>query len=73
VKKVSITGDKLSIVAGRAKWGYSLNEPQQGGLAIRMVLGTGIEWCTAAVAGKVDVTDKFIGESTAPPVACAPF
>jgi len=37
------------------------------------VLGTGIEWCTAAVAGKVDVTDKFIGESTAPPVACAPF
>jgi hypothetical protein len=73
VKKVSITGDKLSISAGRAKWGYSLDEPQQGGLAIRMVLGTGIEWCTAAVAGKVDTTDKFIGESTAPPVACAPF
>jgi hypothetical protein len=49
VWKVYIKGTKLSLRGGRTAWGYTLDEPSQGTLALRLTLGTGITWCTDAV------------------------
>ncbi len=48
VWKVWIKGTKISIRGGKALWGYTLDEPSQGMIGLRLTLGTGITWCTEA-------------------------
>lgn len=50
VWKVWIKGTKISIRGGKSAWGYTLDEPSQGTIGLRLTLGTGITWCTEAVA-----------------------
>jgi DNA-binding beta-propeller fold protein YncE len=73
VKTITIANDKLSISGGKGNWPYSLDEPQQGAIAMRLTLGTGVEWCSAAVAGKIDLPDKFVGLRMPPPAECPTF
>ena len=68
-----MSADEIALSGGREKWGYTLDEATQGSIAVRLVLGTGAQWCTGAVTPKVDVRDKFQALPTPPPAACVSF
>ena len=70
IRTVTVKSDAISVRGGKALFCYSLNEPQQGTMAVRLTFGDGAEWCTAApaktsgnppVAGKNDTVDRFTG------------
>ena len=80
VQKVKVKADELSIKAGKSGWGFTLDEPRQGRIAVRLQLGTAEPWCSEASAklsgkagtsAKNDRVDRFIGETkTRPPEQC---
>jgi hypothetical protein len=81
VKTVTILTDKVTIKGGKAGWGYTLDEPAQGRVAVRLALGTGVAWCADAPAkasgtppstAKHDKVDKFIGAKNTPAPASCP-
>lgn len=82
IRKVVVKDDHLSLKGGRESWCYTLDEAQQGMIGLRLVLGSGIEWC-AEVAAKLtgnppaadqnDRVDKFRGERDAPPPSSCPI
>jgi len=65
---------------GKANWGYTLNQPSQGRIAVRPQLGTNATWCADALAktsgnppstASNDHVDKFTAQPrTAPPSRC---
>ncbi len=80
IKLVNLKSDKLVIKGGKANFAYDLDEPSQGNIAVRLSLGTTIEWCAEARAktsgnppspAKNDKRDKFKAErKTAAPALC---
>ncbi len=79
IRTVTVRSDTISVRGGKALFCYTLDEPQQGTMAVRLVFGDGAEWCTAApaktsgnppVAGKNDTIDRFTGAPKTPPAAC---
>ncbi len=80
IRTVTVKADTITVRGGKALFCYTLNEPQQGTMGVRLALGDGAEWCTAAaaktsgdppVAGKNDTVDRFTGApKTAPAAAC---
>lgn len=80
IRKVIVKEDILVIVGGRENWCYTLDEQSQGRIGLRLVLGTGVEWCSESPAKaqgnpptteQNDRVDKFHGErDTAPPAVC---
>jgi DNA-binding beta-propeller fold protein YncE len=82
ITKVKVKTDRLSVRGGKENWGYTLDEPSQGRVAVRVILGaTG--WCAEApakLAGtppsteKTDRQDRFVGaRNSPPPAACPPL
>lgn len=62
LQKIWIKRNKITLKGGYGAWGYSLDEPSQGALAVRLTLGTGITWCTVAypyATGTPPSTEKF--------------
>lgn len=62
VQKIWIKQNKITLKGGYGAWGYSLDEPSQGALAVRLTLGTGITWCTVAhpyATGTPPSTEQF--------------
>lgn len=49
ITKVYVKRHKVSIRGGKLAWGYTLDEPSQGTIAVRLTLGTGVTYCTDAV------------------------
>jgi DNA-binding beta-propeller fold protein YncE len=82
VKSVKLTPDKLSVKGGDVLWPYTLDEPAQGRISVRLTIGTGADWCAESPAKtkgtppsseKNDLPDKFIGARKAPaPASCPP-
>ena len=73
VQQITILNDKLVVKGGREFFAYSLDEPSQGRIAIRLTLGTDVQWCTEATA-RQDETDKFVANSNTPaPATCPDF
>ncbi len=80
VKTVLLKSDKLIVKGGKANFDYDLDEPSQGRVVVRLVLGSTIEWCAEArgktsgnppSTAKNDRQDRFKGErKTAAPAAC---
>lgn len=80
VDQVSISADHLTVRASGPGWTYTLDEPQQSRVALRLDLG-GSAWCAEAPArtrgnppssAPYDAPGKFIGQAKAPPPAvCA--
>lgn len=73
VSKLVMKADLVSVRAGGAGFGYSLDEPQQGRVGLRLTLG-GTEWCTDAPAksARDDVPGKFTATPKTPaPTTCA--
>src|SRR5262249_19986052 len=67
--------DGLVVRGGRSGWPYTLTEPAQGGVALRLQTGTGTRWCAVAApkaqAASNDRVDHFTG-SGGVPAFCPP-
>lgn len=77
ILKIYVRPYKLYVRGGGVGWGYTLNEASQGRIAVRLKLGTGIEWCAEAPphppATAYDHTDRFQSAKADAPVPCPPF
>jgi hypothetical protein len=76
IKRVVLQSDSLVIKGGGGSWCYSLDEPSQGRVGIRLTLGRGIEWCSDAPAKPTegaDRVDKFVAQPKTPPPASCPL
>jgi hypothetical protein len=75
IKKIRLARGRL-IVTGKGDGIYELAGATQGEMALRLQLGTGIEFCASAPArspaSKFDSTRKFLGEKDVPPPAECP-
>lgn len=75
ITRVTIKADTITVKGGKGAWGYTLDEPFQGRVALRLEVGSagaGGRWCADAPgrAGR-DMLDKFLGEKrTLPPTTC---
>jgi hypothetical protein len=82
IKRITVRVDSLTVRGGGAQWGYTLEEPSQGRVAVRLTLGSAAGWCADAPAkargnppttARYDTVDKFVAEpKTPPPAACPP-
>jgi hypothetical protein len=74
IRRVVVQPDTLIIEGGGSSWCYSLDEPSQGRVGMRLTLGSGIEWCAEAPAKsgeRNDRVDRFMAQpKTSPPAAC---
>jgi YVTN family beta-propeller protein len=78
IQRVLMKKNQLTIKGGKSGFTYTLNEPQQGSVAV--ILGMGSQtWCASALAkrsghppstAKNDHIDKFIGQPNALPATC---
>lgn len=84
IKKVVVKANKITVKGAKAGWPYTLNEARQGRMALRLSLGVdsgGVDWCAEAAARRTrtkpptteknDRVDRFKGEKSGPPTACA--
>jgi hypothetical protein len=73
VRKVVLKADALTVTAKGAGFGYSLDEPSQGSIAVRVTAGSVTTWCGLSMprAG-LDVQDKFTGLTDSPAPAVCP-
>jgi hypothetical protein len=73
VTGVVLRADGLSIKGGRSQWTYTLNEPGQGRIALRLQMG-GTVWCAEAPPKPGnpanDRVDRFVGRKDALPSSC---
>jgi DNA-binding beta-propeller fold protein YncE len=77
---VDVRADALKVVARGAAFGFTLDEPRQGRVGVRLALGDAVEWCTETAAklsgrprttDRNDTRDKFVGRpKTAAPSFC---
>ncbi|MFQ5665884.1 MAG: hypothetical protein ACE5I7_05565 [Candidatus Binatia bacterium] len=76
VQRVVVKPDTIRIRAGKSDWLYTLDEPTQGRIAVRLRLGTAVQWCADVppkAAPTHDRQDFFRGEPKTPaPPACPP-
>jgi hypothetical protein len=74
IAKLVLTSDGDLVLTGKgAAWGYTLNEPAQGLVAVRLQLGSGPVWCTVfpPKSANNDRVDKFVSaKNPAQPAGC---
>ena len=74
VRTITVTNDRVIVGGGGSAWPFTLDEPRQGTIAVRLALGTGSAWCAvvparAAANGDTtpnDARDLFNGQPDAP-------
>ena len=68
-----VKNDLLKVKARGASFGYTLNEPSQGSLAVRITAGSEVAWCGLSMAEPgFDVQDSFGREGFPSPAAYPP-
>jgi sugar lactone lactonase YvrE len=81
ISRVIVKADQVKVKGGRENWAYTLDEPSQGRVAVRLQLGGGPTWCAAAPARASgnppsttgnDQVDRFGGQPKAPAPAVCP-
>jgi len=82
VKTVKVKADLIAVKGGGSGFGFTLDEAQQGRIALRLQLGAGTPWCADSPAkasgnppstAKTDRVDRFQGAARTPaPVVCPP-
>jgi subtilisin family serine protease len=73
ISRVLIKRDLILVRGGKDSWGYTLDEPAQGAVAVRLQLGDAPPWCAVipASAPQQDRVDMFVGRRDAPaPAGC---
>jgi len=83
ITRIVLSADVLTVKGGRAGFGYSLDEPRQGRVAVRLGLGAATVVCASAPArtngsppspAKFDRVDRFTGAPGTPaPAVCPPL
>jgi len=83
IRRVVVKGDKIVVRGGKEGWTYTLDEPEQEVVGVRLRLGASDGWCAAAPAqakgkppstAKSDRTGRFIGQPQSPaPATCPPL
>ena len=71
VRSVIVKADKLIIRGGKSAWTYTLDEAQQGSVAVRLQLGAGRGWC-AETAATLDQPGVFSASAGAGVPAICP-
>lgn len=73
IQKIIVKPDSILVKGGKAAWTYSLNEPSQGHVAVRLLLGN-VGWCTDAApkspASNYDRVDRFVAAPAVAPAIC---
>ena len=72
IHTVTVRADRISVKGGKAAWTYTLDEPAQGSIALRLTLGTDRPWCAEA-PGAVDIVNEFVAVRDALPTSCPPL
>ncbi len=81
ITSVVVKKDTITVKGRGAAWGYTLDEPFQGRIAVRLILGNAAGWCSDAPArtsgsppstAKNDTIDRFVAAPTPPPASCPP-
>src|SRR5262249_39942464 len=80
ITRIALRADRLSVAGGGGAFGYTLDEPRQARVAVRLVLGTGAVLCADApprtrgrppTSAKYDAVDRFRAAAKTPaPPAC---
>jgi YVTN family beta-propeller protein len=83
VRSLLVQTDRITVRGGRSAWTYSLDEPEQGIVALRLQLGGDPGWCTQAApnlrgnppsTASSDKPGLFRStHDSGPPLACAPL
>jgi sugar lactone lactonase YvrE len=83
ISRVFVKADQVKVRGGKANWAYTLDEPSQGRIGVRLQLGTATAWCADAPAkasgsppstAQSDRVDKFTAQPKTPaPVSCPPL
>jgi hypothetical protein len=73
ISTVEVKRDAITVRGGRASFGYTLGEPTQRRVAVRLTLGSGARWCAEAAPSRPgdDRVDHFTGAGV-PPAFCPP-
>ena len=78
ITSVVVKNDSITVRGGKAAWTYTLDEPAQGRVAVRLELGSGVTWCAAVPAKTTpstaanDKVGKFVGQPKTPAPASCP-
>jgi DNA-binding beta-propeller fold protein YncE len=76
ISRVTVRTDSISVKGGKALWTYTLDEPSQGSVAVRLQLGNGPTWCANGPAkdpaAKNDKVGKFKAQSNSPAPGVCP-
>jgi hypothetical protein len=81
ITRVTLRANLIKIRGGKSDWAYTLNEPSQGRVALRLTMGNQFRWCTDAPAkmsgnpsstASNDKVDKFVGARRTPAPASCP-
>ena len=82
ISTVVLRPDRITVRGGGASWGYTLDEPSQGRIAVRLTLGSSRPWCAEAPAklggnppstASSDRVGRFVAQPRTPaPVVCPP-
>jgi hypothetical protein len=82
VARVIVRTNRIRVRAGGASWAYTLDEAQQGAIALRLRLGAGTPWCASAPAkttgsppssAPYDHQDRFVAARNTLPAVCPPL
>jgi hypothetical protein len=80
ITRVVVRGNLLRVRGGKTNWAYTLNESSQGTIAVRLQIGSALQWCADSPEkpsndpGSNDRQDKFVGaRRTPPPAVCPPL
>jgi YD repeat-containing protein len=74
IRAVQLKTDLLKITGGKANWTYTLDEPTQGSVGVRLQLETGLVWCAQGgeppTPPTEDRVDHFIVKRAPAPAVC---
>jgi DNA-binding beta-propeller fold protein YncE len=72
ISRVDVRPDRIAIKGGKANWTYTLDEPAQGSVAVRLALGDDEGWCADAPAKgpSFDHVGRFVGHAAPAPAVC---
>ena len=79
VRSITVKTDRIVVRAGGPGWTYTLDEPAQGSVALRLRTGSVVEWCARVAAkqtgrppstARTDRVDRFVGQPKSSPGLC---
>jgi hypothetical protein len=70
IEGVVVRTDRLVIRGGGESFAYTLDEPSQGRIAVRLELGSGVAFCAEAAFPMRDRMNRFFAKKDAPRTSC---